>query len=131
MDRKGFTNHSLMGSLFLSGMWFALYLPRLIPFLRMGGPGAALAWIALFTGCVLGPVVLFIAGGDEIFGILGIVSALAASWGLGRLATFVGFQPRTVEAVRIGSAALVPVILFAGFMLVKTILEKRSGSGEE
>lgn len=125
MPNRGFISHALMGAAFLGSVWLAIYLPKLLPLLRMGGWPAGLALVAGFLGVLGGPVLLVYLDGDEGFGILGIVAALLGGWACARGLRAFGVAPTTLDLARMWGAALGPLLLFGGFHLLARAAQKK------
>lgn len=125
MRERGFTNHAGIGAALLGGLWLAIYLPRLQPVLRMGGWSAGLALVAIALGVLGGPLCLLLVEGDEMFGILGLGMALLAGWTAARIGRLMGVPPSVVEGLRLGGAALGPVLLFGCFHVLARASQNR------
>jgi len=126
MKNKGFANHAVMGAIFLGLVWLAIYFPNLVPAIRLGGWTACLAIAAGLMGILAGPLLLVFVEGDEIFGALGIVAALLASWISTRLAIFLEVSSPTLEIARLWGGALGPILLYGSFhLLAKAVQEKK------
>ena len=125
MRERGFGSHGAMGAALLAMVWLAVYLPRIMPMLRMGGWPAGLAIAAGLVGLIGGPLVLIIVDGDEGFGVLGIVAALLAGWGSARLAMVLGASSFRVDLIRLCGASLGPLMLYGGFHLMAKAAQRR------
>jgi hypothetical protein len=118
MGEKGFVNHTIMGALFLGGMWFVLYLPNLALAARPGGWCAGLAIAAYALGSLGGPIVLVLVESDEFGSLLGLGSALLLGAVAAGAAVRLGWPPELQELGRLCAAALGPLLLFSGLSLV-------------
>jgi len=125
MRQRGFGSHAAMGAVLLGGVWLAVYLPVLGPVLRAGGWTARLAVAAGLVGALGGPLLLVLIDGDELLGALGIPAALLAGWGAARLGVHLGLAAPALATLRLGGAALGPVLLYGGLALLFRALRKR------
>jgi hypothetical protein len=125
MREKGFGSHGAMGAALLGMVWLAIYLPRMLPLLRLGGWPAGLVVVAGLLGILGGPLLLVLVEGDEGFGILGIVVALFVGWASTKVAMALGASTLRVDIVRVCGAALGPLLLFACFELRARAVQKK------
>jgi len=125
MRGRGFVSHTLMGATALCGAWIAIYLPHIIPGVRVGGASEVIAIAAGVVGAIGAPALLVIIEGDEIFGILGIIAALAAGWASARIAMAFEASPTAIESARLCGAALGPVLVYAGFSVATWVVDRR------
>ena len=125
MRGRGFVSHSLMGAAVLCGAWVAIYLPHIIPGVRAGGVSEVIAIAAGVIGAIGAPALLIIIEGDEIFGVLGIVTALVAGWVSARIAMALEASPSAIESARLCGAALGPILVYAGFSVAAWVVDRR------
>jgi hypothetical protein len=128
MPRQGFVSHSLMGAAVLCGAWVAIYLPHIIPGVRVGGISEVIAIAAGVIGALGAPALLIIIEGDEIFGILGIVAALLAGWISARIGIALEASASATESARLCGAALGPIVLYTGFSVPTWVADRRERS---
>ncbi len=125
MFRRGFVDHALMGAIFLGGAWLAFFLPRILSAMRLGGWKAVLAGSFGLIGGLVNPLIMVRCGGDELFGLLGVVTALIGAWGSVRVAVLVDCPLEFLDSIRLGSAAIAPGALYLAIRMVATYLDQR------
>ncbi len=128
MRGRGFTSHPLMGATLLCGAWVAIYLPHIIPGIRLGGVSQVIAIAAGVIGAIGAPALLIITEGDEGLGILGIIAALLAGWVSARIAMAVEASPSAIESARLSGAALGPILVYAGFSVAARVVGRRKSN---
>lgn len=126
MAHKGFVNHTLMGTLFYAGMWFALYLPNLAGATRGGGPLVWLGLAAYALGVLGGATLHVLVEGNEFTSVTGLITAGVAGWLCARLAQVLAMSPVWVEQARLWGAALGPILLFGSFSLLARRADRRN-----
>lgn len=125
MRDKGFGSHSLMGALFLGSVWLAIYFADL---LAMFSRDDGLHWLAIaagLAGVIGGPLTLVLTEGDEAFGFFGVLVALALGWLSAWLATLSHASAEAINAIRLGAAALGPIIFYLAIRVMIKIQERR------